>query len=256
MYSSRSAEADRRKRQVEVKGQHYVLREYIGAAPRRGKYVVGNEANGNEDPQGFLVYQPPNSVTPPHFHETNQFQVFVDGDGKMGKHAALPVSVHYAAGHSPYGPITAGPRGVRYFTLRQRWDPGAKYMPEMRDRLQSGNQRIRLGRDIALTTTDLPGVLPETLDIFAREDDGLYATLTRLPADQQVRLTDPSDGGGQYVVVVNGGVVVDGEDFEIWSCLYVRPEDSPLHIGANSLGAEVLCLQFPRETVVPSPKTN
>ena len=40
--------------------------------------------------------------------------------------------------------IVAGEEGVHYFTLRQRWDPGAKYMPQSRHLLRKGNQRTRL----------------------------------------------------------------------------------------------------------------
>ena len=86
--------------------------------------MEGNETNDNGLPQGFLVSQPPGSVTPPHFHETNQFQVFVGGSGRLGKRRADPVTVQFAGGHTPYGPIAAGDRGIQYFTLRQSWDPG------------------------------------------------------------------------------------------------------------------------------------
>ena len=76
-----TSEAEKSQRKVHVNGHDYILREYVGNMPLRGKYVEGNEKNDNGMPQGFLVYQPPGSVTPPHFHETNQFQVFVDGSG-------------------------------------------------------------------------------------------------------------------------------------------------------------------------------
>ena len=134
LLATSTADAEKNTRAVDVHGQKYVLREYIGAAPTRGIYVDGNEANDNALPQGFLVTQPPGSVTRPHFHETNQFQVFVDGSGRFGKKDAYPLTVQYANGHTPYGPITAGDQGVMYFTLRQRWDPGAKYMPQMREK--------------------------------------------------------------------------------------------------------------------------
>ena len=144
-------EARENQRIVHVNGHDYVLSEFVGAAPLRGTYVEGNEANGNALPQGFLVEQPPGSVTPPHFHETDQFQVFVGGSGRMGKQQANPVAVHYAGGHTPYGPIAAGNDGVQYFTLRRRWDPGAKYMPASRDRLRRGPRRHRLAASAALT---------------------------------------------------------------------------------------------------------
>ena len=107
-----TADALQNQRQVHVNGRDYTLSEYVGAAPVRGKYVAGNESNDNGLPQGFLVEQPPGSITLPHFHETNQFQVFVDGSGHMGKHAAEPLTVQYANGHTPYGPIVAGDAGV------------------------------------------------------------------------------------------------------------------------------------------------
>ena len=131
MLLQRSAsEARRNQRRIQVNGHEYVLSAYVGAAPVRGTYVDGNEVNDNALPQGFLVQQPPGSVTPPHFHEVNQFQVFVGGNGRMGKRPAGPVTVQYANGHTPYGPIVAGEQGVTYFTLRAAWDPGAKYMPK------------------------------------------------------------------------------------------------------------------------------
>jgi len=124
-----TATSEATQRQVHVNGRDYILNEYVGQAPKRGTCVEGNEVGDTGLPQGFLVEQPPGAITLPHFHETNQFQVFVDGIGSMGKHRAEPLTVQYANGHTPYGPIKATETGVKYFTLRQRWDPGAKYMP-------------------------------------------------------------------------------------------------------------------------------
>ena len=81
--SSANAAAGRRK-PIDVHGQIYYLSGYVGYTPVRGTYVEGNEANDDGKPQGFLVEQPPGSVTPPHFHEVDQFQVFVGGDGRIG----------------------------------------------------------------------------------------------------------------------------------------------------------------------------
>jgi len=48
------------------------------------------------------------------------------------------------ASQEQYGPIRAGDGGIEYLTLRRAWDPGAKYMPAMRDRLVRGRQRLAL----------------------------------------------------------------------------------------------------------------
>ena len=136
---------------VEVNGRDYALTGYVGALPVRSYYLEGNEKNDNGEPQGFLVDQPPDSVTEPHFHETNQFQVFVNGSGYFGKLDIASLLVQYANGHSPYGPIVSRSEGIRYFTLRARWDPGAKYMPASRKKLIEGNQRQRLSPQIKVS---------------------------------------------------------------------------------------------------------
>jgi len=242
-----TAEAMQNQRQVHVNGRDYTLSEYVGAAPLRGKYVEGNEANDNGLPQGFLVEQPPGSVTLPHFHETNQFQVFVDGIGSMGKHQARPLTVQYANGHTPYGPIKATETGVKYFTLRQRWDPGAKYMPGARDKLTKGNQRTRIKADIPLTSNADRAALsaPATETIFAREDDGMAAWLWRLGANQTMTTPDPAGTGGQYMVVAAGSLTRDGKIYDKWSILFAMPDEAPLTITATPDGLDLLILQFP-----------
>ena len=66
--------------------------------------------------------QPRRATVPPHFHDTDQFQVFVAGAASFGKHRVEPLTVHYAGGHTPYGPIVTAEEGTHYFTLRKHWD--------------------------------------------------------------------------------------------------------------------------------------
>lgn len=172
-----ASEAAARSRQVHVNGRDYRLDEYVGAAPKKGHYVAGNESNDDGRPQGFLVHQPPNAVTPAHFHEPNQFQVFVGGSGRMGAAPAKPLTIQYANGHTPYGPIVAGDEGVQYFTLRQRWDPGAKYLPASKDLLRKGGQRTRLKSGVGVATEEERRVRTATVvDVLMPEEaDGLAA---------------------------------------------------------------------------------
>ncbi len=80
-------------------------------------------------PMAFLVEQDPGSTANAHYHQQDQFQVIVGGHGTMGTHEARPVTVHFAAAHTAYGPIRASnDEGVHYFTLRNSFDPGAKFM--------------------------------------------------------------------------------------------------------------------------------
>ncbi|MEZ5852109.1 MAG: hypothetical protein R3D68_15855 [Hyphomicrobiaceae bacterium] len=243
-----SQEAAARARIVHVNGRDYTIAEYVGAAPKRGHYVAGNEANDNGMPQGFLVDQPPNAITPPHFHEPNQFQVFVGGSGRMGAHEATLLTVQYANGHTPYGPIVAYDEGVRYFTLRQHWDPGAKYLPASRGLLRKGNQRTRIKSGIereddaerqARTHAQMESVFPT-------EEDGLAAWMVRLPANGTLRLPDPAEGGGQYLIVASGTMLHEGRALDTLSTVYVTAAEPAFDVAAGATGADILVLQFPR----------
>ena len=90
-------------------------------------------------PMAFLVEQDPGSTATSHYHRANQFQLVVGGHGTMGTHAAQPVTVHYSQAYTAYGPIRASQdQGVHYFTLRNGYDPGARFMhdPDNRARLR------------------------------------------------------------------------------------------------------------------------
>jgi hypothetical protein len=251
MHAITATEARANRRPIDVHGQEYFLSGYIGMQPERGTYVEGNEENDNGMPQGFLVEQPPHSVTPPHFHEVNQFQVFVGGGGKIGKHDAAPVSLHYANGHTPYGPIAAGEAGVQYFTLRSAWDPGAKYMPQNRDKLNAGPRRFRLATPFSLASTSELSARDtvELETIIDVEGDGLQAHLLRLGPGEIHEAMDPASGGGQYHMVLNGTMARAAGDLDRLSCIFMTAMDAPLNVVAGPDGLELLMMQFPCSAV-------
>jgi hypothetical protein len=240
--------AMQRTRQVHVNGRDYTLAEYVGAAPTKGMYVDGNEVNDNGLPQGFLVIQPPGAVTPAHFHEPNQFQVFVEGDGRIGAHPVAPLTVQYANGHTPYGPIVATDAGIRYFTLRQRWDAGAKYLPASRDKLVKGSQRARVKGGLGVATDEERAARRELAveTVFPAEADGLAGWLYRLGPGQACTLPEPSAGGGQYLLVAGGGMVADGDELPRNSIAYVSPDEPAFRAVAAQAGLDLLVLQFPK----------
>ena len=59
LLTTSATDAIQRSRQIEVNGRQYTLAEYVGAVPKKGVYVEGNEVNDNGLPQAFLVIQPP-----------------------------------------------------------------------------------------------------------------------------------------------------------------------------------------------------
>lgn len=198
-------------------------------------------------PQAFLVEQEPASTILPHFHVQNQFQVIVAGSGRLGKHPVRPVSVHYAGAHTPYGPIVSGPEGLSYFTLRDGFDPGARFMPGARAELARVRRRFLLTDDVAVDPPDVlrsrRGAVTET--VIAPQPDGLAAMLVRAGPGAQAAGPEPATGGGQYLLVLAGALRHEGRDLPVNSCLFVARGDPAPGIAAGPEGLQLLILQFP-----------
>jgi hypothetical protein len=204
-------------------------------------------------PMAFLVEKEPGAVVKPHFHQADQFQVVVQGGGRLGLHDVASVAVHYTDAWSAYGPIVAADDGIAWFTLRNSWDSGARYMPGAREQLRSARAQQFQHRE--KTAAPMPAVSSAelarigriaSLPVIEQGGDGMATWRYRLPADAAFIGPDPSEGGGQFWIVLAGSVSTGGSALlPINSCLFVAPDDAALATTAGSDGAEMLCLQFP-----------
>jgi hypothetical protein len=229
---------------ITVDEQRYVLSEYLGASPNPASADYGKDVSGTHAPQAYLVKQPPHSHTRPHFHQTNQYQVFVAGGGQLGKLRADPYTVQFAAANTPYGPIQAEAEGVSYFTLRQCWDSGAKYLPAQRDLLVRGQQRQLVGMASAdVGAMSRPDAFEEVL--IPAAEDGVMAMRYVLPPNESALTPDGSHAGGQYHVVMGGAVVRNGESYGLLSVEFVSPEEGAVPLCAGQEGLDLLVLRFP-----------
>jgi len=222
-------------------GEEHWRTDYIG---RRAEAVA-------DTPQAFLIDMSPHEVIVPHFHEVDQFQVFVAGGGSLGRdtHPVQPLAVHYADHHTGYGPITAGAQGYSYFTLRARTDSGAVYLhrPGYREKLKPSRKRHHTAAGLTLSTG--PVLLarrePALQPLFERNgEDGLAAWLLRLGPGLQYTGPDPRQTGGQYYLVVNGSLHIGDRPCPSWATVFVGAADGPLQMQAGDGGAEALVLQF------------
>lgn len=204
-------------------------------------------------PMAFLVEKEPHAVVKPHFHQADQYQVVVQGGGRLGTHDVGTVAVHYTDAWSAYGPIVAADEGIAWFTLRNAWDPGARYMPGAREQLRSA--RLRNFGHREATAPPMPVASADELartnrivclPVIEQMPDGTATWRYRLPAGASISGPDPRAGGGQFWIVLSGSASADGSALlPPNSCVFVGPEDAALALSAGDAGAEALCLQFP-----------
>jgi len=225
-------------------GEEHWRTDFIG---QRGEGVT------REEPQAFLIEMSANEVIVPHFHEVDQFQVFVSGSGSLGRQAAAgPIAIHYADHHTGYGPINASAQGFSYFTLRARTDPGAVYLhkPGYRERLKPSKKRHGVADGISLSTEPVlmsrKELAVEHLLTDLDGSDGLAATLIRMGPRMSWTGPGPAATSGQHYLVINGSIELRGEEYPAWSTVFVPHTDPALEVHAGHKGLEVLVLQYPR----------
>jgi hypothetical protein len=196
-------------------------------------------------PMAFLVEQDPGSTAQSHYHQQDQFQLVVGGYGTLGLHDIKPVTVHFTAAHTAYGPIRASQdEGVWYFTLRNGFDPGARFMTNKDNRAALRTIQGRVHRESVAGPLPAPTAPSETL--IGPEADGMAAWRYALPPNGQVSGLDPLDGRGQYWVVTQGSIAYAGQTMDRLSCAFVYPDDAAFEAVAGPDGAEVIAMQFPR----------
>lgn len=218
---------------------------YFGSPPARGGEA---EEDKKALPQAYLIEQPEDSVVQAHFHDTNQYQVFVYGGEAFGKKPVNGLMVHYAKAHTTYGPIVAGPKGAHYMTLRNNWDSGAKIMPENRDKLRRIKRVHRMADDINIPDAEaLRSVDVRTTDLIPLEADGLGTCQFDIGPGRDCTVAMAAAGAGAYAFVIAGSIVFEGIEYEPSSLIYRGADEDPLEVTAGGEGASVLLLQFPPE---------
>ncbi|HBK05942.1 MAG TPA: hypothetical protein DDZ81_08755 [Acetobacteraceae bacterium] len=218
------------------------LKEGEAAPPDHGLY-----------PMAFLVEKEAGAVVHPHFHQADQYQVVVRGSGRLGVHDIASVAVHYTDAYSAYGPIVAAEEGVAWFTLRNAWDPGARYMPEHRRQLREARAKFQhreatcgplpplSERELAALTSSSGGA------VIAETPDGLGTWRYTVPANGSVTGPEPSTGGGQFWLVSAGSAAVTGGALlPPQSVVFLASEDAAATMLAGPGGADLICMQFPK----------
>lgn len=216
----------------------------LDAVPQDGKTV---------SPQAFLIEMTPQEIIHPHFHEVEQFQVFFEGEGQMGRTEGKlgPSVVHYTDAYTGYGPITASQQGLSYFALRPRKDPGAIYLHKegYREKLRPSKKRhfsISFVKSTQAVLGHLESPIVEQLfdDEHYSLDDGLSACMVRLGPKQSFTIQSTAQSGGQYLVNIQGLLKYGDRDFAESSVFFSEPTEGSFSVESGGAGAEFLLLQF------------
>jgi hypothetical protein len=241
-----------------AKGRRIIKSNGTGEEHWRTDYIgTRSTGSGGDHPQAFLIEMRAEETILPHYHEVDQFQVFVAGSGALGRHEVPTLAVHYTDHHTGYGPIKAGPHGYSYFTFRARTDPGAKYLhrPGYRESLKPSRKRHGTASALMLTTAPVLRQLQtqhtEPLLGELSGGDGLGAWLHRLGGGMRVDASPAAGSGGQYWLVLNGALSWERAEYGPWSALFVGADEPPLEAHAGDVGLEVLQLQYPQAPSVP-----
>ena len=202
-------------------------------------------------PVAFLVEKEPGAIVRSHFHQAEQFQVVVGGAGKFGVHDIDGIVVHYTGPYTAYGPLVASDKGLDWFTLRNGWDPGARYMPAERQELRDGRATYPHREATAevrqvLTEAELARLADSLAEpILPAAADGVGAWRYRLAPGATLVGPEPGMGGGQFWVILAGSMTATEDKLlPAKSCVFVPPEDPALAPVGGPVGAEILCMQF------------
>jgi len=210
-------------------------------------------------PQLLLVEQPvKGSSVLAHYHGTDQFQVFIDGSGLLGRQEIKPVSIHYTNRYTGYGPIVAGEEGISYYVLRPKFDQliTGQYLhfPEKREALKQhkSHRRSEIVDGVRVRTEKelLQFRVPETERLIDAESDprdaGLFAEVLLMGANLQYLGPEPSSGGGQVFFVLQGALLYNSEAYSARSSLVLTREEKPISFSSGENGLQALVLQYPK----------
>ena len=202
---------------------------------------------GSRAPQAFLVEYAPGRVLATHYHDVDEFQIVVAGHGTFGRHTVQPYAVHFARAYTPYGPITAGPQGLSFLTLRaQRDSSGPQKLPEKRAALEqvAGRRPFQAAQVATLGAVgDCVAITP--LERFG-DGAGLGAWVVDVPAGVSVRLPRAPGASGAYAALLKGSMRVDARLLLAPAVAFVEAHDEPMRVTAGDAAAQWLVLSFPQ----------
>jgi hypothetical protein len=183
-----------------------------------------------------------------HMHLTSQFQLLLNGamDFPRGVKHLEALGLHYTDHNMPYGPFAVS-EGHDMLVLHPR--AGGIISMANLDARRKINLRGRLFASVASQSEwqPVPGVDHTAFKYLMPPDFGPAAVVVRAPA--HAALSMPPAEFGRYEAVLDGSVIMEGQEIGPPGFRYVRGEKAaePLLTGDN--GASVAFLTFDKDAL-------
>ena len=183
-----------------------------------------------------------------HMHLTSQFQLLLKGamDFPRGVKHLEALSIHYTDHNMPYGPFAVS--GSHEMLVLHPRAGGIISMANLEARRQI-NLRGRLFAALAADSQwePLPGVDHATYKFLIPPGFGAAAVVTRTPA--HAALSMPAPQFGRYEVVLEGSVIIGGQEIGPPGFRYIRGEQVVEPLVTGDVGASVAFLTFDQDAL-------
>ncbi|HEV7394066.1 MAG TPA: hypothetical protein VGO08_20680 [Burkholderiales bacterium] len=183
-----------------------------------------------------------------HMHLTSQFQLLLNGamDFPRGVKHLEALGLHYTDHNMPYGPFAVS-QGHDMLVLHPR--AGGIISMANADARRKINLRGRLFVSLASQTEwqPVPGAEHTAFKYLMPPDCGPAAVVVRAPA--HAALTMPAAEFGRYEVVLEGSVMMGGQEIGPPGFRYVRGEKAAEALVTGDDGASVAFLTFDKDAL-------
>ena len=183
-----------------------------------------------------------------HMHLTSQFQLLLDGamDFPRGVKHLEALAIHYTDHNMPYGPFAVS-KSHDMLVLHPK--AGGIISMANHDARRQINLRGRIFAALAAGSAwqPLPGADHSTFKFLMPPDFGPAAVVVRAPA--HAALAMPAAEFGRYEVVLDGSVMLDGQEIGPPGFRYVRGEAATEPLVTGGSGASVAFLTFDEDAL-------
>lgn len=183
-----------------------------------------------------------------HMHLTSQFQLLLNGsmDFPRGVKHLEALAIHYTDHNMPYGPFAVS-KSHDMLVLHPKAG-GIISMANLEARRKI-NLRGRLFASLAAQSEwrPLPGADHTAFKFLMPPDFGPAAVVVRAPA--HAALTMPPAEFGRYEVVLDGSVIMEGQEIGPPGFRYARGEKAAEALVTGDSGASVAFLTFDRDAL-------